>query len=980
MPDLTTQDFAPFFKAIHGYDPFHWQAALAARVMGGGGWPSTIDVPTGMGKTALLDIAVFALAAQAHRPAANRTAPTRTFMVVDRRVIVDQAYDRATALQKALATATEGVVKRVGDALRRISGADCPLEVVRMRGGVTWGWRWLQSPDRPAIVVGTVDQYGSRLLFRGYGVGPHLRPIDAALAGTDRLLLLDEAHMSQPLVHTSLTVHRYEGVSERPVLAARRPPPIQLSATLPSQAPDAFSFDPDAEASDTARARLDAVKRTALVDLATRAKDPSADLARAMADVALDRAQEEAVDRVVVVCNTVRVARAVFANVACEGDAVEPVLMIGRCREVEREEIVRRWGSELRASPGARRAREKPLVVVATQTVEVGADFDFDAMVSEAAPLDALLQRLGRLDRLGRLGKSRATVIWVASRHGDDPVYGEATRRTWAWLVEVAGTPAPTPPRGVVEAARAGPTLDLGSMAVRRALSPEVRAGLASDRAVAPEIIGPMLAAWARTSPVPEPDQSVAAFLHGVGRGVPEVLVCWRAGLPAAGPVSREIWEAELQSAPVSSAECVSVPLWEARRFLDGASPGDMADVEGVLGDEDPFDERVPVPAVIRAPDGSLLWKREQLRPGSTVVVPSESGGHDEWGWTGVAGGRSVPDIADFCRRRATLRLRPALLAHLLGGQPGEWDEKVGRPGTDLDESSTAPRDDVAVDRALAAIALAGTRELSPLGQRVVVRARELGALPRRRSVRVAEEWFMVTAPRGPLVEEAGDEMEGSSSAAHRAIGLDEHLRDVARRAAEVAGRIGLPADLAAAVELAGLAHDLGKADRRFQAMLHRGDLRRAEVWPELLAKSGMDPADRTAFREARRASKLPAGMRHEAGSAALLARMADAQPSLTQGVDLELVLHLVASHHGRGRPLLPPVADNDPVDVMVSLPGYGLAAQVRSNEGVIDWDGPSRFQRLGRRYGWWGLALLEAVIRLADIECSEGYGRETSS
>jgi CRISPR-associated endonuclease/helicase Cas3 len=84
--------------------------------------------------------------------------------------------------------------------------------------------------------------------------------------------------------------------------------------------------------------------------------------------------------------------------------------------------------------------------------------------------------------------------------------------------------------------------------------------------------------------------------------------------------------------------------------------------------------------------------------------------------------------------------------------------------------------------------------------------------------------------------------------------------------------------------------------------------------------------------------------------------------------VDFELLLHLVASHHGRCRPFAPVVEDAAPVEVRYEdwqvssdheLEGVG--------SGVSE-----RFWRLTRRYGWYGLAYLECVMRLADQRESE--------
>ena len=137
MP-LTAAQFPEFFRALHGYDPFPWQAALATRLCApetGGTWPECLALPTGTGKTSCLDIAVFALALQADWPAARRTAPRRILFVVDRRIIVDEAFAHAREIAEKLAEAEAGILAEVGNRLRQLAGGGRRGDVEPSAGG-----------------------------------------------------------------------------------------------------------------------------------------------------------------------------------------------------------------------------------------------------------------------------------------------------------------------------------------------------------------------------------------------------------------------------------------------------------------------------------------------------------------------------------------------------------------------------------------------------------------------------------------------------------------------------------------------------------------------------------------------------------------------------------------------------------------------------------------------------------------------------
>ncbi|WP_133511344.1 type I-G CRISPR-associated helicase/endonuclease Cas3g [Candidatus Thiosymbion oneisti] len=1046
--ELTGPDFDAYFEALWKKTPFPWQQALARRLLGEDldnpkcDWPEAITLPTAAGKTACIDIAVFALAAQASRQEQGKplTAPRRIFFVVDRRIIVDEAFERTRCLAERLAEAKDGILGEVADCLRHLAGNDEPLACFQLRGGIYRNNAWARSPIQPTVVCSTVDQIGSRLLFRGYGRSFKAWHLEAGLAGNDALILLDEAHCAQPFLDTLKAIDKYRRWAEKSlplpfrttILTATPPKGVEKAPLPPGEGlgrgdrrattgafcdipppAEVTPFpDPQTAAADRAhpvlKRRLEASKPCRL-EIAEKAKGKdAAKVSRALAETLVKEAEQLVTEytgqesgtadilsvqtpsdasrqpAVAIFCNRVATVRAVFERLRKRGQTA--ALLTGRMRPFDRDELIAGPLDGLDATKAETRRIEAPFFVAATQTLEVGANLDFDLMVTECADLSALRQRFGRLNRMGRDIPAQGVIVVRADqteeqkdRDKADPIYGNALPKTWQWLLKQCDD------KGRV---------DMGVSALETRLKDEDLKPFTAEANQAPVMEPAHLDALAQTAPAPLPSPEPSLFLHGLQTGPADVRICWRADLDPkqeldGGIEERDLaWIDAITLCPPAAGELMPVPFAAFRRWMQGGKPAvDTGDIEGIPTDEDTSDTNAPETSpriVVRwlgREDAEVIDKPDKIykiRPGDVIVIPAALEGWDILGHKPKDSPVDRGEEAHLrARARAVLRLHPDVLA----GWPLTADarEKLMKLAEKPDRIDSEPELLTAEIKEILQNLPAGITEKRKAdgGEKGAANwlldvaehlARE------RRLDRCIQHHpcagLVITSKRRVKNKQRSDDVsdfsheDDSTASGTVRRELEDHLQGVACLARRFGGH--LPPPIAEDIRLAALCHDLGKADPRFQALLH-GD----NPWTggPLLAKSGIMRQGYRASERARRNAGYPKGGRHELLSVRLLE---NAPELLKQAHDPDLVLHLIASHHGYCRPFAPVVDDSDPRDVSLDFEGHTLSANSATGLERLDSGVAERFWHLIRRYGWWGLAGLEAILILSDHRRSE--------
>lgn len=948
--------FAEVFKVLTGHAPLAWQAKLYSESFAKGAIPSALDIPTGLGKTSV--IALWLIARALGDDAVRRALPRRLVYVVDRRAVVDQATAVAERLRIQLATdACSDLRKPLG-----VDG-DAGLPISTLRGQFADNRAWLADPAATAIVVGTVDMVGSRLLFEGYGVSRRMRPVHAGLLGADALVALDEAHLVPPFARLLHDVERAAaggaGVERHEQLGPRdarrrgivpRFAVLPLSATLAAAADDAaentrppFRIEREDEDAITVR-RLDAAKRLTL------APYPNDETDKTLAQRAFVLATADPPRRVVVFCDRREKAAGAFASAKGvlaaidslrKGDRksgraaveIERRLFTGGQRVRERQRLAD-WleaqglSGESSYDGATRRHPAKPTILVATSAGEVGVDFDADDMVSDLVAFERMAQRLGRVNRRGA-GDAAVCVFHAAEapqRKKPKEPSSEERRAETAWAARTVMERMPVESCDGAAFRDASPRAlkSLTGHACEDASLRTLIAAATTPAPLRPALSRPLVEAWAMTSLETHTGRpKVEPWLRGwEDEPEPQTTIVWRTHLPvlrdengAPVAVTRKSLadvEAFLDAAAPHETEKLETETWRVaewmtkRRQNPATATADAADAPGT--DDDAVHAAVPpldVAGFVLAADGSVEGRMESAH----YVMPD----------------RSI-SLSDKSAKDNVVRL--------LGGRTLIVDARLGGLDEDglLDDSAGSAAPTADADDAWSA----------DIGRRVVDTPgadgdwREVFAFP----LSEGDE------PRTLHVEVrqlANSNEEGRSLA--RAQTLSEHHAWTANAMRRIADALGLPEDLARALVVAARLHDEGKKAERWQrAFSAEAGRRDLNVGADVALAKTTGPFDRRHLD----------GYRHEFGS--LFDVEADAEFLSLDTEHRALVLHLVAAHHGNARPTIATRG-------CTALPPPQLEA--RAAEVAL------RFARLQTAWGPWGLAWLEAMLRAADAEAS---------
>ena len=912
------------------YKPFRWQSRLLRRLVNAD-LPRAVDVPTGLGKTSVMALWLIALAEGAN-------LPRRLVYVVDRRAVVDQATRFAERLRRNMPA-------ELADRLGLTDGSRA-LPISTLRGGFADNRDWLDDPTKPAIVVGTIDMIGSRLLFEGYGVSRGMRPYHAGFLGADTLVLLDEAHLCPPFeaLLRQIESHRDGKLGPKPGCQTITPPfhLMSLSATgrdvveIPRES--VFRLEEQDCEEPVVHLRLTARKRLKVTELSD-----ARSLTECIANRAIEIGGGDTPSRVLVYCHrrTDAVAVKDLIDKECKrrkgagelATGCKSELLVGERRVYERAEL-EKWLEQAGFLGGSTALPQGPTFLIATSAGEVGVDLDADHLVCDLVAYERMVQRLGRVNRRGGEGRTATVDVFAVKpelkANARKPEKEEHERNLDAYNQRMA--PLRQLPFGEDGRHDASPS----ATAELKINHPDMVNAATTPAPLHPELTRPLVDAWAMTSlKRHEGRPEVGPWLRGWEEDEePQTSVIWRKYLPhvrrdGETSVPRSMAAEFFRIAPIHATErldAVSSRVfdWLLKRTVR-IGKRDQDHELAVADDE--------IVAIVLDRTGEHLEhaKFSELRH---IAAAAKRKGEREQQNRGRLNREEwkeqlLPDA---------LLIVDTRVCGLFDGMLDETSEfKVA--AADVDQCWREQKEDPFAEPSRPLIKFRVEEVAGNEDEEGLARPPERDDW---RHVRTFETRFNGTdaARRGLAVfkwqHDAADDHSRSILAAPQT--LSDHASEVEARARCLATQLGLPDEEIEAFAIAARLHDNGKAAERWQNAMNAP---RDDGRPYAKTCGGGN-------------ARLLEGYRHEFGS--LVKAESEHLPEGTR----DLILHLIAAHHGYARPL-----------IRYEGCEYGRPSLLEHSAGKA----ALRFASLQRRYGPWGLAWREAILRAAD----QGVSREWS-
>ncbi len=807
----------------------------------------------------------------------------------------------------------------VADEIRKRSEGS-EVRVSTLRGQHVDNREWLADPAAPVIVVGTVDMVGSRLLFSGYGVSRKMRPYHAGLLGADTLVVLDEAHLVPPfekLLEAIATGAETFGPREHE--SRKLVPPFKLLSLSATGREDrannkeVFRLSSDDMADETVKKRLDARKR-----LTVQVLDDAPQLVSKLFELAWGLGTEQGPARVLIYCDrredALNVRDEICKKFKKENREGVSKLLVGGRRVFEREALFD-WLKQHGLFGDIGRPPEQPTFLIATSAGEVGVDLDADHMVCDLVAWERMVQRLGRVNRRGN-GDARVEVI-AAPRTKKPSPPKKVEEWEKQWKERLARLRKPLDSLRCIGAkderdASPGAILELKE---RAASCSELRNALEAATTQAPlrpALTRALVDAWSLTSldkHTGRPDD-IQPWLCGWEEDQqPQTTVVWRKYLP----VRRDGTEAAGK---------------DVEAFFEAAPPhaGEKLETE-TYRIVDWLVKRTE--KTVRNHPQDEVGNTETLERKDVIAYilsPSRDLQDTVHGYSLVQGDAKEQKRTKENLKESLIGGTLVLDARLGGLSDGMLSEEADDLPRTIDDGQEwlPPQDDKPVIR-FRVHSVTGEESPTSDGD-----WRERYRFITKQSDEGEAQRFLIV---GKWRHDA--ETEDDRSVGHLQE-LAEHHAWTERKARALADSIGLPAEYADMLATAARLHDEGK---------------RHSLWQ----RASNIPCDGKIYAKTNRRmnTKLLDGYRHEFGSLPY-AKKDEGFKALSNHLQ-ELALHLIAAHHGWARPV-------------ISIRGCDKPPSVSETQAR---DIALRFARLQKRWGPWGLAWWEALLRAADQQAS---------